>query len=447
MNSPKRERILFSCLGTTDPIRGNHDGPMLHIVRKYRPDKIFWYISKEMKEKEQADNRYRRGIDTLCEQYPDYHPEILEPYYGAEDDVSDFDLFYGHFVQLLQDLSQKYPEAEILLNISSGTPQMKATLMLLAKLLNFKTLAVQVKNPEKKAGSVPRSNRQDYDVEKEIAENLDAAEGYEDRCVEPRLFVVERSRLRTQVQSLLNRYDYEALLQLGDSLPEQVMPLVHHLALRADYEVEKALEAARAVERIELYPADHREEPGYEEYRRISEYLLMLRLMQQTQRYTDLVIRLNPFVVQLQRAWLIQRGIPLGDMTEMDSSRGEVLVRGKMDPELLAFLNRGYKNGLNDRSPLSIVICNKMVAYLEEQGSETGDFFRRLGRLNANKRNTSAHALSNTTEEEIREIVGCGSAELMEQLVAVLRDVFPRYFQKELLDVYNTANKMILETL
>lgn len=31
---------LTSCVGDTDPIRNFHDGPLLHIARVYRPEKI-----------------------------------------------------------------------------------------------------------------------------------------------------------------------------------------------------------------------------------------------------------------------------------------------------------------------------------------------------------------------------------------------------------------------
>ena len=40
MKKGKQETILFSCLGSTDPVRGEHDGAMLHIARHYKPDRI-----------------------------------------------------------------------------------------------------------------------------------------------------------------------------------------------------------------------------------------------------------------------------------------------------------------------------------------------------------------------------------------------------------------------
>ena len=40
-------RLLFTCMGTSDPVRGYHDGPMLHIIRHYRPEVICVFLSGE----------------------------------------------------------------------------------------------------------------------------------------------------------------------------------------------------------------------------------------------------------------------------------------------------------------------------------------------------------------------------------------------------------------
>ena len=40
-------RLLFTCMGTSDPVRGYHDGPMLHIIRHYRPEVICVFLSDE----------------------------------------------------------------------------------------------------------------------------------------------------------------------------------------------------------------------------------------------------------------------------------------------------------------------------------------------------------------------------------------------------------------
>ena len=43
--------VLFSPIGTTDPIREYYDGPMLHIVRHYLPHKVYLYYTREMDRK------------------------------------------------------------------------------------------------------------------------------------------------------------------------------------------------------------------------------------------------------------------------------------------------------------------------------------------------------------------------------------------------------------
>lgn len=53
--------ILFTPVGGTDPISSTNcrDGSMLHICRNYKPDKVIMYMSKEMLENQEADDRYR----------------------------------------------------------------------------------------------------------------------------------------------------------------------------------------------------------------------------------------------------------------------------------------------------------------------------------------------------------------------------------------------------
>lgn len=41
-------KVLFSPIGSTDPIRGGHDGAMLHICRYYQPDKVYLFLTGEM---------------------------------------------------------------------------------------------------------------------------------------------------------------------------------------------------------------------------------------------------------------------------------------------------------------------------------------------------------------------------------------------------------------
>ena len=63
------KKYLFSPLGGTDPISQSNykDGSMLHICRFEKPDKVYLYLSKEMVEYEQQDNRYSYCLNKLME--------------------------------------------------------------------------------------------------------------------------------------------------------------------------------------------------------------------------------------------------------------------------------------------------------------------------------------------------------------------------------------------
>ena len=47
-------KILFTPAGDTDPVRGYHDGGMLHILRLYAPvGRVYVFHTKEMEDKEE----------------------------------------------------------------------------------------------------------------------------------------------------------------------------------------------------------------------------------------------------------------------------------------------------------------------------------------------------------------------------------------------------------
>lgn len=440
--------ILFSCLGSTDPVRGEHDGPMLHIVRRYRPDKILWYLTKEMQAVNEKDHRYELSIDYLKKQCPGYEPEILPPCYGGQEDASDFDGFYDAFYAELLNLSQQYPDAEILVNLSSGTPQMKTTLALLSSTLKFRIRAIQVKNFEKRSGTSERTTSQNYELECELELNEDAEPDAPCRCSEPRLTMIQRNKQRTQVESLLQRYDYEALLDIGEALPEAVIPLIQHLADRCAYKP-SAYMKAKGIRGIELYPAGAPNAASYSDYRELSEYILILKLMQCTGRYTDLVIRLNPLVIRLQKSWLAKEGVDFSRFC-YQGRQGEMIVDPERiyeaDPDFAKWLDCRYGGGGFRKGPLNIVFCNYMMEWLKKTGTGAGMIFQKLEQLNS-KRNECAHNLKGVTEEEIQEVLGCSSAQLIKELIGLLREIYPQHYREKLFSVYDDANQQILDAL
>ncbi|MDR1834740.1 MAG: hypothetical protein LBQ96_02945 [Fusobacteriaceae bacterium] len=175
------KRILFSPIGTTDPISNCADGPLLHICRVYRPDLVYLYLSKEICEIQNKDDRYRYSLSRLSKA-TGHDLEITSIERNELTDVHEFDYFYNEFKNILKEIHEKFPEAEILLNVSSGTPAMQCTLYSLAVLGEFAGLsAIQVSTPEKKHN--PRRDRlEDYDKELYWETNEDNSDNFTNRC-------------------------------------------------------------------------------------------------------------------------------------------------------------------------------------------------------------------------------------------------------------------------
>ena len=222
--------ILFTCAGTTDPVRGGHDGGILHIMRYYRPEKVYLFLSKEMVDYEKKDHRFERTFRYVSEKW-DYSLEWHEEQTDLED-VADLDAVSGPLYGFFRRVAEENPGYRILINLSSGTPQMKIILAQLAVSLQATVLGVQVLNPQKQSGDSKRTNDPDYDVEFELELNEDDEPGAPNRCLEPKLLAVQRDRQCAQIRSLLARRDYGALAAMDKELPPQLAKLARHLAFR-----------------------------------------------------------------------------------------------------------------------------------------------------------------------------------------------------------------------
>lgn len=245
-----RRQVLLSFLGTTDPIRGERDGAMLHILRHYRPEVVCLLFTPEVRKLAEADERYEKVFFHLKSHWDGYAPVVLGQDFSVSD-VSDMDELDQPLHDVMNRLSREYADAEILVNITSGTPQMQMLLSQMVLELRYHARGIQVKTPEKKAGTTVRTNdSENYDIDLEIECNEDEQEGAPNRCVEPEMFSVRRKNQWQQVEALLNqllprRYGYDlthvqsryggrmkiepGLMQ--EKTPEQIISLIERCIL------------------------------------------------------------------------------------------------------------------------------------------------------------------------------------------------------------------------
>ena len=359
MNEPKT--ILFSPLGLTDPIRGFQDGPCLHIVRHYRPEMVFLFYTKDMWTKEGKDHRYTRAIHHLVPDLP-----IQEIQSGIVD-AHRLEALFPTLPDKIRELHTAYPSAKILLNLTSGTPQMQVLLAIMAVEFDW-CLGIQVSSPAKGSNLKNPATQDDENIDYLIEENLDDLPDAENRCSEPPLRGIAYYGEKSRLLSLIDAYEYSAALELAKDIaevPEETKRLIEHAKFRQQLLPQKARSVLDRVGDTKLLPYTGTQE-------RLLEYFLTMRLDAKKGIFSQLVVKIVPFLYEYLRAYLEKNStIPLSDICN-GNGKGDwlKLSRPKLEekePALLAFMDRFYQpHGMRDQTDLSAKTMYDICQYIGE---------------------------------------------------------------------------------
>ena len=198
-------KILISAVGTTDPITKNHDGALLHLCRIYRPNKVVLIYSEEMLVKKDRIQAALQSIDG-------YNPEIMiDPTILKNDEVYVFDKMYAEITQIIERYLSD--EDELILNLSSATPQIISAMFAVNRINNYNIRAVQVATPEKSANR-PFNPATELPIEELIDSNKDNQEDFENRSLEDQSEKFNQSLVKRYLCQLIKRYDYAAALAI-----------------------------------------------------------------------------------------------------------------------------------------------------------------------------------------------------------------------------------------
>lgn len=442
--------ILYSCFGTTDPVRGMRDGGLMHILRFYRPETVYLFLTTEIVKQDRDDRRIDKTFAYIRENWGGYHPDVIRMEAEIED-PSDMDALMEPMDRLLQQAMAQHPQAEVLLNLSSGTPQMQIILAQMALDPRYPTRGIQVKSPERASSKAERTNVKRYPVDEALILNEDEEPNAPNRCCEPKMTAVRREAVRNQLRSLLSQRNYAAIAQMGADLPAPIPKLARHLDYRSHFQLKEAEAEAAGLTGLGLqanrgvYPY-----PIYE----LIEYFAMLKNLVYLKRYTDFMLRLNPFVVRLQTVLLEESLRPLGlttqDLISVVNGRRKIspkLMKNKF-PELLAFMETKSQGPVEERD-ISIWAMNVMLSYLQLD-ERVLRLLENCEKGNRELRNPAAHELFAITNAEIQNICGLPAENLVWELEKVLTNALARYAGKELkkrINIYDYCDRIIRERL
>lgn len=401
-------RVLFTPVGDTDPVRGYHDGGMLHILRHYAPvDRVFVFLTKEMEDKETESGCYTKGIQKVAPQckIEFIRSGITEPHIYERLTV---------LQDVFQEKYEQYPNEEWLLNLSSGTPQIKSVMSLIG--LDYPQVkAIQVFSPAEGSNNKSHPEKTPEMLEMLYHFNDDDDPSSSNRCNEPELSLLKKHSVKMQIISLVRNYEYEGALQL----------LIQNRSLFSDIS-EKLLR--HAVHRRNLMWRDaNKIISSYKGSSLISkagdfeEFFRVMELRQRKKQLPEFIVKITPICTKLATDYamsLAQRMLfDLNACSEIrrdeDGSIRYVLKRekiGRHNNMLLEHLNRKYKGGFKD-SDLSIsnmaYICEWIInsgISSNRRDIEIKKIFARLSIVSENIRNKVAHKIvMNLTENIIRE--------------------------------------------
>lgn len=453
-------KILFSPVGDSDPIRDCYDGSCLHIIRHYKPDAVKLFFTKDMANKEEKDHRYTKAITHVA---PDI--DIIQADTTDIVVANSFDIYMEYFPRSIMELVEKYPGAEILINISSGTTQMKTTLaMLSVDLPNCK--AIQVSTPARGSNRRNRPEQDDIDVDELINNNLDEEEEAENRCEEPTLTGIKNFREKNQILSLIDTRRYGVAWNLAkepsSTLSEDTCRLLEYGYKRSKLELKAAKSKLNKDERDKLHTVKD------DTAEKLFEYFLIMGNHALNKEYAELLMKLTPFMYELLKEH-IRRNICCDNFFEVcceqkkrngitvpeiirekiDNWNHEVLVNldsrfGSFKDTDASFINLFY---IISAQPLQeVTLANKRLLALFDD--EKGMSVERLNNL----RNTVAHnVIMNITEAEFEDKTGLEPQKIVDVLFDALRIVFDynakTKISKDARDSYDKLNQYIKHSM
>lgn len=434
--------ILFSPVGTTDPITDFRDGSMIHICRKYRPSRVYLYLSKEMLALHQLDNRYCRCLEWLqekenftCEVEVLARPDLV--------DVHLFDRFYDEFEEIAQKITLDYPESTILFNVASGTPAMKFALQFLAATSENMYLPIQVTSPENGANRAHRDFEK-YDGEISWELNKDNEEGFQDRCIQSETAILNKRIKIEIICKHIQAYDYQAAWRVAQTieklLPKNIMLRLEGAAKRHMLDFSGGVKAFDQAG-VTVFPAIS------SDWRLVIEYLLWLQSKQQRGDLVDFIRGLTPVFVDLFL-------LALESKCKMDfktyctrDKKGVLRInRQKLgkNPELLNFLDGKFKNGLQD-GPLGSAV---LVYVLEKECTDTQvvKLALELRHIEEEGRNPVAHAIVSVSEDWLKKMVDYSSHQIMGLLKTFTQLTCPG-LKKNIWQSYDQMNEEMIKAL
>jgi CRISPR-associated protein, csm6 family len=419
-------------VGTTDPISHNRDAALLHIARTYRPEQIVLVYSEEMLIKQDLIEKAIFSIE-------DYHPEVMiESTILKNDEVYLFDKMYEVMGQIVEKYSGT--NHQLILNLSSGTPQIISALFALNRIKDYNTQAIQVATPNKSANRpyVQLSGDEEKNL---FAENKDNQKDYENRTIKDEAEKFNQSLIKRHLRNLIASYDYLAAEELVTKKEYNNLLSKKKLSfLRATLnDFVKVFKTQAILKDIQDYPLTDVEKKALN-------YFLMIEVLKERGQVADVLIKSKSYVEFIIEE-KIKKDYP--DLIKYDGALPKLNEEYKDFEEILDFIDLEFKKAkgieneevriYSPQSTLNLLSYENILAFYQV----SPDLLKSLKVITSlnSERNKVAHGLS---EIDGKLVNSKKLNQTIDTLRFVLQDTFDiedyyfGYYQKindELLDL------------
>lgn len=429
--------ILFSPLGLTDPISNFRDGAMLHICRYFPIDKVYLYMSKEVYEYHLHDNRYLYCLEKLGETVG----RKIEAELIVKDNLEDvhvFDYFIDEFRGIIAELHSKDSQAQVYLNVSSGTPAMKSALQILAAFREFDMIPVQVGTPERHSN--PHAEEKvNYNPEEQWECNEDNSIT-ENRCTISANVSFLMQIKKQMLSELINKYDYAGSNTLAatmkNSLDPAALELIDGAEKRSglDYNGAKKAFSGHGIKVLETEQSN---------FAPVTEYLLALDIKVRRREFADFLRGLTPLLADIFELILLKLGFSVNSFTYTTHAGVRKWSEDKLKQrtDILDALNDKY-NGCFRSGDIN---SDSMLEIIRELSADDRLIKNCSDLRGAEKktRNLAAHEIITVNDEWIKKCTGFSASELIKEL-RVLLDYTDIHVGREFFFSYDRMNECII---
>lgn len=457
------KKILLTFAGNTDPTRGEHDGPIIHICRYYKPDKIYLILTKEMEERnEEPYNIYKRAIK---ENLKNYNPEIICIKTGIKD-AHHFDIYFNWIYETFEIIKKDEKDTEIYLNMTSGTSQMTTNLLMYyIDSLDLNLIPIQVETYKKQSNQSEENNKtvdKHYDVEAEAICNLDNEEKTRTyRIVEPDLKKYSRILTKNQIEKLLEQYKYEAISEL---LKRNIFDKNLELNTLVNFAIErtnlKGLDCNKKLNSLNnkdynklYYFTKDKNITRIPDWYQIVDFFSLANIKQKTEDISSYTLMLEPIVVKIYLSILKDlMGKNLDELFRKDSHGYKVELK-RLEEDLKEMIKKDLKREyLKDDTNISTSVLASIIKYyLKKENNIEVNYFTSLAETLAKMktvRNTLAHELRSISREDFNK----ESETTVEQINSKILEFFNKFYtplgyKREMVDIYDNINKEIVKLL